>query len=146
MGAAMTFEGKNCWGEMHTFFWNPLDQIGGQYNIDDMRKRSQRNNVMGSAMVPKGYLLELYNNFAFEAFSETIVGSYKFNDTNREELVCVNLKQLSTQSSLIVRRDPQASSAIDDNFPANGEGQALSAIENLLGDLVLGEDLLGDHV
>ena len=97
-------------------------------------------------MVPKGYLLELYNNFAFEAFSETIVGSYKFNDTNREELVCVNLKQLSTQSSLIVRRDPQASSAIDDNFPANGEGQALSAIENLLGDLVLGEDLLGDHV
>jgi len=66
IGAVTIFEDGDCSGASARFYWDPDNEMNGtHYNNEDMMYAGLRNDSMHSLMVPKGYLVELYEHAGF---------------------------------------------------------------------------------
>ena len=88
VGAITIFEDHDCSGASARFYWDPDSGMNGTfYNMEDMMYAGLRDNSMHSVMVPKGYLVELYQHPGFYGYKEVVEGAY-IDDS--EQMVCVN--------------------------------------------------------
>ena len=87
IGAVTLFEDHDCSGASARFYWDPDSGMNGTfYNKEDMLFAGLRENTMNSFVVPKGYLVELYEHPGFYGRVQTVEGAYK---DDSEEMVCV---------------------------------------------------------
>ena len=69
IGAVTLFEDYDCSGASARFYWDPEGEMNGtHYNYEDMLYAGLRNDSMNSLMVPKGYIVELYEYRAFYGY------------------------------------------------------------------------------
>ena len=104
IGAVTVFEDWDCTGASARFYWDPESKENGTfYSVEDLEYAGLRNNNFSTIVVPKGYLVELYDGNGFTGRKQVVIGAYK--DAS-EEMVCQKTKWDNTLSSLIVKRQP----------------------------------------
>ena len=105
IGAITIFEDHDCSGASARFYSDPDSGINGTfYSREDMEYAGLRNDSFNSMVVPKGYLVELYEHSGFNGKKQVVEGAYK---DDSEEMVCVSSRWGDSLSSLIVKRQPQ---------------------------------------
>ena len=77
IGAVTLFEDGDCSGASGRFYWDPESSLSGTfYNQEDLHYGGLRNNSMHSLVVPKGYIVELYDGHGFYGRSQIVEGEY----------------------------------------------------------------------
>lgn len=107
IGAATIFEGNECTGPSARFYWNTKSQANGTYySRDDMLFGGLHDGTANSIMVPKGYIVELYDSSGFCEPKKVVKGAFK--DTSHE-MVCQRIQPDIDDklSSIIVKKQPQ---------------------------------------
>ena len=103
-GAATIFEGNECTGPSARFYWNPKSQANGTYySRDDMLFGGLHDGTANSIMVPKGYIVELYDSSGFYEPKKVVKGAFK---DSSQEMVCQRIQPDIDDklSSIIVKK------------------------------------------